>query len=74
MSQASGTQRASTQPEDNIAIRPFSIEFSDAQLTDLRNRINATQWPERETVNDATQGVQLGTMQELAKYWASDYD
>jgi pimeloyl-ACP methyl ester carboxylesterase len=56
------------------AIRPFSIHFPDEALVDLRKRINATKWPERETVADASQGVQLATIQELARYWATDYD
>jgi pimeloyl-ACP methyl ester carboxylesterase len=55
-------------------IRPFHINIPEAKLTDLRRRINATQWPERELVPDASQGVQLATMQELARYWATDYD
>jgi pimeloyl-ACP methyl ester carboxylesterase len=55
-------------------IRPFHMTFSDEQLADLHQRIAATRWPERELVNDASQGVQLATMQELARYWASDYD
>jgi len=55
-------------------IRPFQVNFPEEQLADLRRRIAATQWPERETVNDATQGVQLVTMQKLAQYWATDYD
>jgi len=56
------------------AIRPFSFHAPEAELTDLRKRINATRWPERETVTDASQGVQLATKQKLACYWASDYD
>jgi pimeloyl-ACP methyl ester carboxylesterase len=57
------------------AIRPFQVvNVPDAELTDLRRRINATRWPERETVTDATQGVQLATIQALARYWATDYD
>jgi pimeloyl-ACP methyl ester carboxylesterase len=59
---------------DHVAIRPFEISFPDAEVVDLRRRIEATKWPERETVADATQGVQLATMQELARYWATDYD
>jgi len=59
---------------DTATIRPFEFEFSDAELTDLRDRINATRWPEKETVDDDTQGVQLATAQALAKYWATDYD
>jgi pimeloyl-ACP methyl ester carboxylesterase len=56
------------------AIRSFSINFPDEALVDLRRRINATKWPERETVTDSTQGVQLATTQALARYWATDYD
>jgi pimeloyl-ACP methyl ester carboxylesterase len=56
------------------AIRPFHVEFTDADLVDLRLRINATKWPDRETVTDASQGVQLATIQKLARYWATDYD
>ena len=55
-------------------IRPFHVNFPEEQLADLRRRIAATQWPERETVGDAAQGVQLVTMQELARYWVTDYD
>jgi pimeloyl-ACP methyl ester carboxylesterase len=56
------------------AIRPFHISIPEDQLVELRRRIAATQWPERELVSDATQGVQLATMQKLAHYWATDYD
>lgn len=55
-------------------IRPFRFEASDADLDDLRQRILATRWPERETVSDDTQGVQLATIQKLADYWANGYD
>ena len=56
------------------AIRPFRINVPEEELVDLRRRIAATRWPERETVTDQSQGVQLATMQELARYWATDYD
>jgi pimeloyl-ACP methyl ester carboxylesterase len=56
------------------AIRPFDVSFSAAEFADLRRRVNATRWPERETVSDATQGVQLATIQKLADYWGKDYD
>lgn len=59
---------------DKSAIRPFQFNFTNAELADLRKRINATKWPERELVNDASQGVQLATMQKLARYWGKDYD
>ena len=51
-------------------IRPFHVKVPEAELTELRRRINATKWPERETVTDDSQGVQLATMQKLARYWA----
>jgi pimeloyl-ACP methyl ester carboxylesterase len=55
-------------------IRPFQVNVPEAELTELRRRINATRWPEREPVPDASQGVQLATMQKLARYWATEYD
>jgi pimeloyl-ACP methyl ester carboxylesterase len=58
----------------NDEIRPFRINFPEEALVDLRRRINATRWPERETVNDPMQGVQLATTQALARYWATDHD
>jgi pimeloyl-ACP methyl ester carboxylesterase len=70
MSQTSATQKST----DRTAIRPFQIDVPEAELTELRRRINATRWPERETVADASQGVQFDTMQKLARYWATDYD
>jgi len=60
--------------EDRNAIRPFRVNVPEAELTELRKRINATRWPERETVTDHAQGVPLATMQKLARYWATDYD
>ena len=71
---ASEVQAAVSASADDTAIRPFNINFPDADLVDLRRRIAATRWPERETVTDASQGVQLATMQKLASYWATDYD
>jgi pimeloyl-ACP methyl ester carboxylesterase len=68
------SQTGATQQRSADAIRPLEKTFSEAELTDLRNRIAATKWPERETVADATQGVQLATTQALAQYWATDYD
>jgi pimeloyl-ACP methyl ester carboxylesterase len=61
-------------PEQPRAIHPFQAHVSDEALTDLRRRILATRWPEKETVSDNSQGVPLATMQELARYWATDYD
>ena len=56
------------------AIRPFKVEIPETELEALRTRIEATRWPDRETVNDESQGVQMATMQALARYWATDYD
>src|SRR5687767_3386839 len=55
-------------------IRPFRVEIPEAEIEGLRARIEATRWPEAETVADETQGVQLATMQELVRYWATEYD
>jgi pimeloyl-ACP methyl ester carboxylesterase len=55
-------------------VRPFQVSIPDEQLTELRRRITATRWPEKETVADFTQGVPLATVQKLARYWATDYD
>jgi pimeloyl-ACP methyl ester carboxylesterase len=59
---------------DKNAIRPFRVKVPQGELTELRRRIKATRWPDRETVTDASQGVQLATTQKLARYWATDYD
>jgi pimeloyl-ACP methyl ester carboxylesterase len=59
---------------DNAAIRPFRVSVPEAELTDLRRRITATKFPERETVNDMSQGVPLATVEKLARYWATEYD
>jgi pimeloyl-ACP methyl ester carboxylesterase len=56
------------------AIRPFRVHFPDAELADLRRRVLATKWPERETVDDFSQGVRLATTQQLARHWATAYD
>jgi pimeloyl-ACP methyl ester carboxylesterase len=58
----------------DLEVRPFRIDVPEEDLLDLRRRIAETQWPERETVDDSAQGVQLATIQELARYWATDYD
>jgi pimeloyl-ACP methyl ester carboxylesterase len=66
---------ASSAAQDSTAIRPFTVPVTpQAALDDLRKRIAATRWPEKETVTDQTQGVQLATMQKLASYWGKDYD
>jgi len=55
-------------------IRPFRVDMPDEAIADLRRRIAATRWPSRELVADRSQGVQLATIQELARYWATEYD
>jgi hypothetical protein len=55
-------------------IRPFRVDVPEDALVDLRKRIAATRWPERETVADQSQGVQLATIQALARHWATEYD
>ena len=68
------TEGAQQTPGDKPAIRPFRVGFPAADLTELRRRVNATRWPDRETVADDSQGVRLAMMQELARYWGTDYD
>lgn len=68
---ASGASSASTHPE---SIRPYRIHVDEAQLADLKKHIAATRWPDKETVNDVSQGVQLAQVQALVKYWGSGYD
>jgi pimeloyl-ACP methyl ester carboxylesterase len=63
-----------TLADDHAAIRPFHIDVPEEALVDLHRRIEATRWPEMETVSDVSQGVQLATMKELARYWATGYD
>jgi len=65
---------ATTVAAGDTSIRPFKYHASDAELADLKRRIKATKWPERETVNDNTQGVQLATTRKLADYWADHHD
>jgi pimeloyl-ACP methyl ester carboxylesterase len=68
------TQGAQQAGGDKTAIREFQVSFPEAELAELRRRVNATRWPERETVTDNSQGVRLATMQDLARYWGTDYD
>jgi pimeloyl-ACP methyl ester carboxylesterase len=75
ISEASQYMNAVLQPTgDTAAIRRFDVSFAEADLADLRRRINATKWPDRETVADASEGVQLATIQKLARYWGTEYD
>ena len=71
---AAGMLSAQPAAAGDDAVRPFHIAFADEDLADLKRRIQAAKWPDREQVADTTQGVQLATMQELAGYWASQYD
>jgi pimeloyl-ACP methyl ester carboxylesterase len=73
-SEATIATERSKQAAGKNAIRPFRVSFPQAALTDLRRRIKATKWPSRETVADASQGVQLATTQALARHWADAYD
>jgi hypothetical protein len=68
------SNQAAKQERDDSAIRPFRIDILDAELFDIRRRINNTRWPERETVSDDSQGVQFETMRELASYWGTEYN
>ena len=68
------TEVAQSADGDKTAIRPLRVHAPESQLDDLKRRIKATRWPERETVTDVSQGVQLATMQSLARYWATGYD
>jgi pimeloyl-ACP methyl ester carboxylesterase len=70
----SATEVTQQTGSDQTAIRPFRVGFAEAELTELRSRVNATRWPERETVADDSQGVPLATIQQLARHWGSDYD
>ena len=74
MTPATVTERRTEQTTDKTAIRPFRFEAADAELDEMRRRITATRFPEKETVTDFSQGVQLALIQALARYWATDYD
>jgi pimeloyl-ACP methyl ester carboxylesterase len=74
MTPPTATQVKRTARVDNDAIRPFQVSFPEAELVEMRRRINATKWPDRETVADESEGVQIATMQKLARYWGTEYD
>ena len=75
MTTAVALPESTTQSADTGTIRPFpKVHVPESELTELRRRINNTKWPDRETVTDTTQGVQLATTQALARYWATEYD
>jgi pimeloyl-ACP methyl ester carboxylesterase len=66
--------RTSNEVGEGVAIRPFRIEVPQEEIDELRRRVRATRWPEKELVDDQSQGVQLATVRELARYWGTDYD
>jgi len=68
------TARLEPQSAADAAIRPFRVNITEGELADLRRRIEATRFPEKETVRDNSQGVPLATVRALAEYWATDYD
>src|ERR1700733_8189295 len=70
----SATEAAERTGSENVAIRPFQVGFPEADVVELRRRINATRWPERETVTDDSQGAPLAMMRDLARYWGTEYD
>jgi pimeloyl-ACP methyl ester carboxylesterase len=74
MTPTSATEQRSERAADKTAIRPFQVNVAEADLADLRRRIQATRWPTKELVEDRSQGVQLATLRELARYWATEYD
>jgi pimeloyl-ACP methyl ester carboxylesterase len=71
---AEGADAAQEPGSDTTAVRPFRVDVPEAELDDLRRRVIATKWPERETVSDESEGVQLATIQAVARYWATEYD
>jgi pimeloyl-ACP methyl ester carboxylesterase len=71
---AISSQESGASAGTDAAVRPFNVEFPQLEIDDLRRRISATRWPERETVGDDSQGVRLTLMQDVARYWAGDYD
>jgi Epoxide hydrolase N terminus len=68
------TGASAVPPSNNLGIRPFRVNVPEAELIELRRRISATRWPERELVADISQGVQLATIQKLAHYWTTEHD
>ena len=74
MAQTTASQKRSDANTDKEAIRPFRVSIPEKDLLDLRRRIGATRWPTKELVGDRSQGVQLATLKELARYWGTEYD
>ncbi|HEX8266810.1 MAG TPA: epoxide hydrolase [Pyrinomonadaceae bacterium] len=74
MTQTTAKQQSIEQSSDKEAIRPFQVKIPEATLADFRRRIAATRWPDKETVSDRSQGAQFANLQELVRYWGTDYD
>jgi hypothetical protein len=74
MTASTATTPADGQASTDGAVRPFHVETPDEAIDDLRRRVAATRWPAKELVTDRSQGVQLATIQALARYWSTDYD
>src|SRR5687767_7489556 len=74
MTPAAATPKHTEQAADLDTIRPFRVSIPEKEIVELRRRIAATRWPTRELVEDRSQGVQLATLKELARYWSTDYD
>jgi len=74
MSAAASSAALSAATSEGAPIRPFRVDVAEAELVELRRRVSATRWPDRETVTDQSQGPQLATLQKLARYWATEYD
>ena len=74
MAQTRATHQGSEQAADKTAVRSFHVNVPEAELTELRRRIAATRWPTKELAPDRSQGVQLATLRELARYWTKEYD
>jgi hypothetical protein len=70
----SASNEATAAGVESAALRPFRVEVPQEEIDDLRRRVQATRWPDRETVADQSQGVQLATVEALARYWATEYD
>ena len=68
------TEQRSDRTTDKTGLRPFRVQIPEAELTELRRRVQMTRLPERETVSDFSQGVPFDTVRKLARYWATDYD
>src|SRR5262245_34975699 len=74
MPPTTATPERSDRAADQSVIRPFQVNVPEADVADLRSRLQATRWPTKELVTDRSQGVQLATLRELARYWTAEYD